>query len=246
MFLQKYKSNRFFPAASWVWHTFVPGVMRERFWKSYFDRSNRGHYQQIRFGGKTFVKGKDRSALYKQLFPVPPKGKSMLDVGSNLGYYSLMAIHEGASYCKAIEMDEWYANECKDVAAELGISNLEVVNADIFDVSLDKESFDIVICLNLIHHFETIERVEEVLDKLYDTTREVMMLTVIVPDDRSLMYTVDEAPNVDGERLVRISPHYFLNKYGNGQVRIMEANLYFDRYVITVTKGKFDKKDAVA
>jgi hypothetical protein len=48
------------------------------------------------------------------------------------------------------------------MARKAGIRNIHFINADILTVPLDR-SFDIVLFLNLVHHMQTIERVNVLL-----------------------------------------------------------------------------------
>ncbi len=200
-------------------------------------------YQQLRFNGKTYVKGVDRSPLYEQIFRDPPAGKSILDVGSSLGYYSLRAALEGASCCTAIERDRRYAQKTREVAGRLGLDNIEVINADIFDVAL-KEEFDIVLCLNLLHHFSSIERVEKILDKLYSYARSTIILSVAAPENLNQIYAVDTEPDPEiGVRLIRVSPRFFIDRYSEHEVHVMENIQYSGRWVVIVHKKPGDRTE---
>ena len=227
------ESSVIYKIASRYWRK-LPGEMRLSLWKLV----QRGEYQRIRFHGKTFVNGIDRSKSYRQLFPALPIGKSILDAGSKLGYYSLRACQEGAQYCRAVEQDEWCVNKLEEIVAALGLKNLEVVQADILSYAIDKD-FDIVLCLNLVHHFETIERVEALLDALYLHARERLALIVLAPDDLHQPVTYDQEPDVmGGKRFLRIPPSYFASKYGQARVHVQQAITYGpNRYAITITKS---------
>lgn len=231
--IEKARSSRLYPALASVWHVLVPKSIRDWLWTRY---SRPDEYQLIRFGGRTFARGRDRTSLYDQIFPTPPVGKSILDVGSNLGYYSIRALTEGASRCTAIEREGRCVKRIQDVAKKLGLKNLQVLQADIFDVSLD-EDYDIALCLNVIHHFSTMERVETVLGRLHKHTHQAIILSVASPavgDER--LYFIDDSPNAIGIPLIYISPRYFVDKYGSDHVEVMENNQYPGRWVIIIRK----------
>lgn len=228
------ESSPIYKALSRAWHK-VPSTIRLPLWQLY----KSGDYQKIRFRGKTYVNGTDRSRSYRQLFPDPPVGKSILDVGCNLGFYSLMALREGAKYCRAIDGDPVCTDKLCQVAADLGLENIDVVNSNVFEYVVN-EDFDLVLCLNVIHHFGSIDRVQAILDMLYQHVREKMMLIVLAPDNLTIPFTRDKEPNEPGgKRFIRISPCYFVDKYGADHVQVMPAVTYGpDRYSIVVTKPK--------
>jgi SAM-dependent methyltransferase len=228
-------SNQLYKIASRWWHK-VPARIRRPIW-SFIQGFSGNEYQKISFHGKMYVRGIDRSKSYRQLFPKPPVGKSILDVGGNLGYYSLMAIQEGAVYCRLLDLEKDNIEKLKEVAADLDIYNLDALQGDIFDYEIERD-FDIVLCLNLIHHFDTLERVEKILDKLYQRALEKFILVVLAPDDMNTFVTYDKEPDVmGGKRFVRISPLYFMEKYGREKVKVMNARTYGpSRYAIIISK----------
>ncbi len=227
------ESSAAYRLGSRAWHK-VPYAIRTPVWKLY----KRGAYQQIRFRGKTYVEGTDRSRSYRQLFPRPPVGKTVLDVGCNLGYYSLMALEEGAQCCRAIDVDPSSTHQLVDIAADLGLTRLEVVQTNILGYALE-DDFDIVLCLNLLHHLGTIERVDALVDSLYRHTREQLILIVLAPIIPWRPHALDSQLNEPGGiRFLRISPSYFISRYGSlAHVQVKHAVTYGpDRYVVRVSK----------
>jgi SAM-dependent methyltransferase len=228
-------SSRLYKTTSRWWHK-VPAGIRQPIWGFIQSFSGQG-YQRIRFHGKTYVQGIDRSRSYQQLFPEPPAGKSILDVGGDTGYYSLMATQEGAKYCRSLDRNKAETDKLKEVAADLDIHNIDAIQADIFNYEIERD-FDIVLALNLIHHFDTIERVEKILDKLYQRALEKFILVVLAPGDTKTLFSIDKEPDVmGGKRFVRISPLFFMKKYGREKVKVTQALTYGpSRYAIFISK----------
>lgn len=228
-------SNSIYKTASRWWRK-VPGSIRQPVWNLLHTFSG-SEYQNIKFRGKTYAQGTDRSKSYRQLFPEPPFGKSILDVGGNLGYYSLMAIEEGAAYCRSLDLNEQNTQKLREIAADLNLDNLDAQQCDIFNYEIERD-FDIVLCLNLIHHFDTFERAEKIIDKLYQRAAEKFMLVVLAPDDINTPVSYDREPDVmGGKRFIRISPLYFMEKYGQEKVKVMGAGTYGpNRYAIIIDK----------
>ena len=79
--------------------------------------------------------------------------KSILDVGCNEGFFSLMAEKLGAQYVKGIDADSLRidkANFCKE---ELEVKNIEFEVANIYDkIFMDNlDKYDLVLCFGFLH-----------------------------------------------------------------------------------------------
>jgi len=220
------------------WWYKTPYKIRLAGWKLIRMFDNGEGYQKISFQGKTYAKGTDRFKSYKQLFPSPPVNKTILDVGCNFGYYSLMALQEKAAYCRAIDNDPLATKKLEEIALDLGFNDLDIVQADILNYDIDRD-FDIVLCLNLIHHFESFEQAEKLLDTLYRHTIEKMMLIVLAPVDLEKASLLDTEINpAGGKRFLGISPHYFIAKYGQTRVNVKHATSYGpNRYTVVIEKS---------
>ncbi len=216
----------------------TPRKFRVVFWSFVRKFSNEESYQKLSFRGKTYVNGTDRFKSYKELFPVPPVNKSILDVGCNYGYYSFKAHEDGAAYCRTVEIDQRFIKKMQEVVSDMHLDHFDVVQADILNYVIDRD-FDIVLCLNLIHHFPTIEQVGKLLDNLYQHTVEKMILIVLSPVDLDQTSVFDdEIDPAGGKRFLRISPNYFVTKYGQERVNIKRATGYGpNRYEIIIHKN---------
>jgi hypothetical protein len=100
------------------------------------------------------------------------------------------------------------------MARKAGIHNIHFINADILTVPLDR-SFDIVLCLNRLHHMETIERVDVLLRKLYAFSGQKLVLIAPISDDPVLSY---ECVIRDGVREFLIYARYLQQIYGSEAV----------------------------
>ena len=65
-----------------AWHI-LPSNIRLLFWKA---RGRCVPYQSIIFGGRVLLHGTDRGGAYRLIFPSPPIGKTVLDVGCHLWF----------------------------------------------------------------------------------------------------------------------------------------------------------------
>src|SRR5215469_15807753 len=88
-------------AARRLWRL-IPAGVREGVWARF------GYivpYQKVIYQGRVLSRGTDRTETYDLLFPTPPTGKTVLDVGCHIGFYCFQACSDGARYCLGIDID---------------------------------------------------------------------------------------------------------------------------------------------
>jgi len=97
--------------------------------------------------------------------------KSILDVGCNEGFFSLMAEKLGAQYVKGIDADSLRidkANFCKE---ELEVKNIEFEVANIYDkIFMDNlDKYDLVLCFGFLHRIPDLFKFLSIFSKFGDT-----------------------------------------------------------------------------
>lgn len=97
------------------------------------------------------------------------KGKRVLDIGCNAGYWSLQAIEAGCDYLVGIDGRQTHLDQANFVFDVNNISKtrFEFVKGNIFELDLKNfGQFDIVICLGFFHHvnkhIQLLENISEV------------------------------------------------------------------------------------
>ena len=93
------------------------------------------------------------------------KGKRVLDLGCNAGFWALAAIDAGADFVLGIDGRQMHVDQANLVFEAKGIeaSRYRFELGDIYALDLEEQTFDIVLCLGLLYHvrkpFELMERI---------------------------------------------------------------------------------------
>jgi 2-polyprenyl-3-methyl-5-hydroxy-6-metoxy-1,4-benzoquinol methylase len=115
-------------------------------------RDERFHYHRVNLPYGLHTPGRDRSTTRDLIFPESLTGKSVLDVGSALGYFCFEAEAKGATRVLGVELDEERFRQACLLKEVIG-SNVEFMKRDILEQPLT-EQFDYVCFLNVIHHLD--------------------------------------------------------------------------------------------
>jgi len=113
-----------FKMARSLWRL-LPQPCRYQFWIWW---SNVLPYQKIVYRGKVLQWGRDRTRVYRAVFPRAPVGKTILDVGCHTGFYCFMAASEGAKYCLGIDHSVSRIEKGMALIAKEGITNIELTS----------------------------------------------------------------------------------------------------------------------
>jgi len=135
-------------------------------------------YQRIELPHGLATPGESRAGMCDVIFR-DVAGKSVLDVGSYLGYFCQEALRRGAVSAHGIEVD---ANKVRQARALAEMNGLAVSfqHADIESCALPG-TYDVVLCLNVVHHlFDPIG----VIRRLARAAREKLVLEVASLDPR--------------------------------------------------------------
>lgn len=83
--------------------------------------------------------------------PADLRGKTVLDIGCNAGFYSLEMKRRGAERVVAIDSDERYLAQAR-FAAQVHGADIEFHNLSVYDVARLREQFDLVIFMGVLYH----------------------------------------------------------------------------------------------
>jgi tRNA (mo5U34)-methyltransferase len=91
--------------------------------------------------------------FFKHAVPDDLRGKTVLDIGCNGGFYSFEMKRRGASRVLGVDHDETYLNQARFAREQLGL-DVEFAQGDVYDI--DKlvlgEQFDYVIFMGVLYH----------------------------------------------------------------------------------------------
>jgi len=86
------------------------------------------------------------------VIPEDMRGKSVLDIGCNAGFYSVEMKRRGAERVVGIDSDPRYLAQARFVSQALGFSGIEFRQLSIYDVAALHETFDFVIFMGVLYH----------------------------------------------------------------------------------------------
>jgi tRNA (mo5U34)-methyltransferase len=92
---------------------------------------------------------------FKRFAPHLPKdlkGKSVLDIGCNAGFYSIEMKRRGANRVLGIDSDDRYLAQARLAAEVLGYEEIDFAKLDVYDVGAIGETFDLVIFMGVLYH----------------------------------------------------------------------------------------------
>jgi tRNA (mo5U34)-methyltransferase len=88
---------------------------------------------------------------FSHALPSDLRGKTVLDIGCNAGFYSLEMKRRGADRVVAIDSDPAYLAQAR-FAAEVNGAEIEFRELDVYHVDELREKFDVVLFMGLLYH----------------------------------------------------------------------------------------------
>ena len=130
-------------------------------------------YQKIELPNGISTPGRDRSKTADAIFPKDLTGKTVLDVGCAEGYFSFEAKKRNADKVVGIDLD---INKLKIAKKFSEFQNLDIdfQNLDLDQLD-DSDTYDYVICLNILHH---VTNPIALINKLINKTKVKLILEV--------------------------------------------------------------------
>lgn len=88
---------------------------------------------------------------FEHAIPRDLRGKSVLDIGCNAGFYSMEMKRRGAERVLGIDFDEGYLEQAR-FAAEINGLDIEFRELSVYDVAKLRERFDVVLFMGVLYH----------------------------------------------------------------------------------------------
>ncbi|HZU83042.1 MAG TPA: TIGR04290 family methyltransferase [Polyangiaceae bacterium] len=88
---------------------------------------------------------------FEHVIPRDLRGKTVLDVGCNGGFYAIEMKRRGADRVLGIDTDEAYLAQARFAAQMSGVE-IELRNLSVYEVGLLREKFDLVIFMGVFYH----------------------------------------------------------------------------------------------
>jgi tRNA (mo5U34)-methyltransferase len=88
---------------------------------------------------------------FSHAIPEDIKGKSVLDIGCNAGFYCIEMKRRGAKRVLGIDSDERYLAQAR-FAAEITGEDIEFLSLSVYDLACLAERFDIVLFMGVMYH----------------------------------------------------------------------------------------------
>ena len=131
-------------------------------------------YQRIELPYGLATDGDDRSATCERILPTDLSDISVLDVGCQIGYFCFEAARRGSPRVLGIDVDDDTIRKARLLADCLG----RAPEFRVLDLEREtiEESFDYVLCLNVLHHFKN---PLAALEKLAAITRRCLVLELV-------------------------------------------------------------------
>jgi tRNA (mo5U34)-methyltransferase len=89
---------------------------------------------------------------FADALPSNLRGRSVLDVGCNGGFYSIAMKRRGADRVVGIDSDDRYLAQARLATEALGFDDVELRKLSVYDVATLRERFDLVIFMGVLYH----------------------------------------------------------------------------------------------
>jgi SAM-dependent methyltransferase len=122
------------------------------------------------------------------------RGKRVLDLGCNAGYWSLCALEGGAAFVLGLDAAPELIEQAEFVFSRLGVdeSKYQFELCDLFDFLREREDrFDVVLCLGLLYH---IDEPMNLLKLIFERLDDMLIIDTVVCQSNKAMISLRPTP----------------------------------------------------
>lgn len=104
------------------------------------------------------------------------RGKRVLDLGCNAGFWSLAAIEAGCEFVCGVDGREMHIDQARLVFEASGVDpgRYRFLRSDLFDLNMEElGAFDVVLCLGLLYH---VNRPVELLERIRSRNTDLLLI----------------------------------------------------------------------
>lgn len=109
-----------------------------------------------------------RIAFLDKIIPKTNKEKEALDIGSNLGYFSVFLKDRGYNV-SGIEPDKFLLEESKKIIKKEGYKDIEIIHGFCENLPFQNEKFDLVLCCEVLEYtsdkLKSLKEIKRILKK---------------------------------------------------------------------------------
>jgi tRNA (mo5U34)-methyltransferase len=128
---------------------------------------------------------------FAHAIPSDLRGKSVLDVGCNAGFYSIEMKKRGAARVVGIDSDPMYLDQARFAAEVCGFPDIELRGLSVYEIGQLGEPFDVVIFMGVLYH---LRHPLLALDMLYGMVKELLVFQSMQRGSKQLMPINDDYP----------------------------------------------------
>ncbi len=88
---------------------------------------------------------------FAHAIPADLRGRTVLDIGCNGGFYSIEMKRRGADRVVGVDWDERYLRQAR-FAADISGADIEFRKLSVYDVAVLRERFDVVLFMGVLYH----------------------------------------------------------------------------------------------
>jgi len=128
---------------------------------------------------------------FAHAIPDDLRGRSVLDVGCNAGFYAIEMKRRGAARVVGIDSDPAYLAQAR-FAAEINGADIEFRQLDVYNIALLQEKFDLVLFMGVLYH---LRHPLLALDLLWEhTVRDTMVFQSLQRGSREIKPVAEDYP----------------------------------------------------